>query len=165
MTNPPSAQRSVTFVPKLFLTLAGYTREQGIKDVTAIVAGFLVSALGGSRVQIGGPTGAFVVIVSGIVVKHGIDGLIRATFLAGLLMIAMGVAKLGGVIKFVPRPVAIGFTSGIALIIFSTQIKDGLVVCNRSSWCSDPVFGIGVRPADRLTRFVVRADVLHQFAA
>ncbi len=156
MTNPPPAPRPVTFVPKLFSTLAGYTREQGIKDVTAgiivavvalplsiafaiasgvtpdrglvtaIVAGFLVSALGGSRVQIGGPTGAFVVIVSGIVAKHGIDGLIIATFLAGLLMIAMGMAKLGGVIKFVPQPVVIGFTSGIALIIFSTQIKDGL---------------------------------------
>ena len=160
MTPPATARRSVTFVPKLFSTLRGYTREQGIRDitagvivavvalplsiafaiasgvtpdrglVTAIVAGFLISALGGSRVQIGGPTGAFVVIVAGIVAKHGIDGLIVATFLAGLLMIAMGVAKLGGVIKFVPQPVVIGFTSGIALIIFSTQIKDafGLVI-------------------------------------
>ena len=156
MTPPAPVKRSVTFVPKLFSTLSGYTRAQGIQDitagvivaivalplsiafaiasgvtpdrglVTAIVAGFLISVLGGSRVQIGGPTGAFVVIVAGIVAKHGIDGLIIATFLAGLLMIAMGVAKLGAVIKFVPQPVVIGFTSGIAVLIFSTQIKDAL---------------------------------------
>jgi sulfate permease, SulP family len=90
------------------------------------VAGFVISSLGGARVQIGGPTGAIVVIVAGIVAKYGVDGLLVATFLAGLLLMAMGFMKLGGVIKFVPQPVVIGFTSGIALIIFSSQIKDGL---------------------------------------
>ncbi|HKX12500.1 MAG TPA: SulP family inorganic anion transporter, partial [bacterium] len=91
---------------------------------TAIVAGFLISALGGSRVQIGGPTGAFVVIVYGIVQNYGYDGLVICTILAGLLLILFGVAKLGGFIKFIPFPVTTGFTSGIAVIIFSGQIKD-----------------------------------------
>ncbi|MBL0170241.1 MAG: STAS domain-containing protein [Gemmatimonadaceae bacterium] len=155
-TETPPVVGPVTFVPKLFSTLRGYSREQLLKDVTAgvivgivalplaiafaiasgvtpdrglitaIVAGFLISVLGGSRVQIGGPTGAFVVIVSGIVAKHGVDGLLVATFLAGVLLIAMGVMKLGGVIKFVPQPVVVGFTSGIAILIFSGQVRDAL---------------------------------------
>ncbi|HEU4643386.1 MAG TPA: sulfate permease [Gemmatimonadaceae bacterium] len=141
-------------VPKLFTALRSYDRQQLVHDLTAgvivgivaiplaiafaiasgvtpdrglwtaIVAGFLISALGGSRVQIGGPTGAFVVIVYGIVQQYGIDGLTVATLMAGVLLVIMGVAKLGSVIKFIPHPVITGFTSGIAVIIFSSQVKD-----------------------------------------
>ena len=142
------------FVPKLLTTLKGYTRAQFSADLTAgvivgivalplsiafaiasgvtpdrglwtaIVAGFLISALGGSRVQIGGPTGAFVVIVYGIVQQYGVDGLIVATLMAGVILVAMGLLQFGAAIKFIPYPVVIGFTSGIALIIFSSQVKD-----------------------------------------
>jgi len=105
-----------------FAIASGVRPEQGL--FTAIVAGFLISALSGSRFQIGGPTGAFIVIVYAIVQKHGYDGLAMATLLAGLILIAMGVAGLGSVIKFIPYPVTIGFTSGIALIIFVTQVRD-----------------------------------------
>jgi SulP family sulfate permease len=141
-------------VPKLVTTLKSYDRSQLLGDVTAgvivgivalplaiafaiasgvtpdrglwtaIVAGFLISALGGSRVQIGGPTGAFVVIVYGIVQKYGIDGLTISTLMAGVILIVMGVAKLGDVIKFIPHPLITGFTSGIAVIIFSSEVKD-----------------------------------------
>lgn len=140
--------------PKLFETLKNYDRQQFGKDLmaglivgivalplaiafaiasgvspekgiyTAIIGGFIISALGGSKVQIGGPTGAFIVIVYGIVQQYGIDGLIVATFMAGIMLIIMGFAKLGAVIKFIPHPLIIGFTSGIALIIFSSEIKD-----------------------------------------
>lgn len=111
-----------------FAIASGVTPDRGL--YTAIIAGFLISLLGGSRVQIGGPTGAFVVIVYGIVQQHGIDGLIVATIMAGMMLVAMGLAGLGGAIKFIPYPVVTGFTSGIALIIFSTQIPDllGLAV-------------------------------------
>lgn len=142
------------FRPKLLDTLKGYTRHLFLKDllagvivglvalplaiafgiasgvspekglVTAIVAGFIISGLGGSRVQIGGPTGAFIVIVYGIVQTYGVNGLIIATFIAGIMLIIMGFARLGSVIKFIPYPLIIGFTSGIALIIFSSQVKD-----------------------------------------
>ena len=105
-----------------FAIASGVTPGRGLW--TAIVAGFLISALGGSRVQIGGPTGAFVVIVYGIVQKYGIDGLTVATLMAGVLLVIMGLAKLGSAIKFIPHPVIIGFTSGIAVIIFSSQVKD-----------------------------------------
>lgn len=144
------------FVPKLFTTMKGYTRTQFTADLTAgvivgivalplavafaiasgvtpdrglwtaIVAGFLISALGGSRVQIGGPTGAFVVIVYGIVQQYGVDGLIVATLMAGVILVAMGLLRFGGAIKYIPYPVVIGFTSGIALIILSGQVKDFL---------------------------------------
>ncbi|PKL84421.1 MAG: sodium-independent anion transporter, partial [Ignavibacteriae bacterium HGW-Ignavibacteriae-1] len=144
------------FRPKLFTTLKHYNRAQFLADLqagiivgilaiplaiafaiasgvspekglfTAFIAGFIISCLGGSRVQIGGPTGAFIVIVYGIVQKYGFDGLVVATFLAGIILIIMGLAKLGTVIQFIPYPVVVGFTSGIALIIFSTQIKDFL---------------------------------------
>lgn len=144
------------FTPKIFTTLKGYNRHQFTKDVlaglivgivalplaiafaiasgvspekglvTAVIAGFVISALGGSRVQIGGPTGAFIVIVYGIVQMHGINGLIIATFMAGIILVIMGFARLGSVIKFIPHPLIIGFTSGIALIIFSSQVKDFL---------------------------------------
>src|SRR6185436_12832574 len=89
-------------------------------------AGFLISALGGSRVQIGGPTGAFVVIVYGIVARFGYDGLVVCTLIAGLILVILGLARLGGLIKFIPYPVITGFTSGIAVIIFSSQVKDFL---------------------------------------
>src|SRR5947209_8230760 len=103
---------------------SGVSPERGI--ITAVIAGFIISALGGSRVQIGGPTGAFVVVVYGIVQKFGLDGLMVTTVLAGIVLILMGLAKFGGVIKFIPAPVITGFTSGIAVIIFSSQVKDFL---------------------------------------
>lgn len=104
-----------------FAIASGVSPEKGI--FTAIIAGFLISALGGSRVQIGGPTGAFVVIVYGIVQKYGLDGLTIATIMAGVIMVIMGLARFGSMIKFIPYPVVAGFTSGIAVIIFSTQIR------------------------------------------
>jgi len=142
------------WLPKTFIVLGGYTRRQFLADlqaglvvgvvavplalafaiasgvspekglVTAAVAGFLISFLGGSRVQIGGPTGAFVVIVYGIVQRYGVDGLVLCTFLAGLILIGLGLARFGAAIKFIPYPVVTGFTSGIAVIIFSSQIRD-----------------------------------------
>ena len=107
-----------------FAIASGVEPERGL--YTAIVAGFLISALGGSRVQIGGPTGAFIVIVYGIVQKYGYDGLAVATLMAGVMLIVLGVARLGTAIKFIPYPVITGFTSAIALIIFSSQVKDFL---------------------------------------
>lgn len=101
---------------------SGVSPERGL--ITAIIAGFLISLLGGSRVQIGGPTGAFIVIVYGIVEKFGTSGLIVATIMAGIMLFAMGALKLGGIIKFMPYPIIVGFTSGIAVTIFSTQITD-----------------------------------------
>jgi SulP family sulfate permease len=147
-------ERPHPWLPKTFTALSGYTREQFVRDlgagvivgvvaiplalafaiasgvtperglVTAAVAGFLISLLGGSRVQIGGPTGAFVVIVYGIVTRYGVDGLIICTLIAGVLLIVMGLARFGAAIKFIPYPVVTGFTSGIAVIIFSSQVKD-----------------------------------------
>ena len=142
------------YKPKIFDALKDYSRQQFNKDVlagvivgivalplaiafaiasgvspekglyTAVIAGFIVSVMGGSRVQIGGPTGAFIVIVYGIVQLHGVNGLIIATFMAGIMLIIMGLARLGSVIKFIPHPLITGFTSGIAILIFSSQIKD-----------------------------------------
>lgn len=142
------------FNPKLFSTLKNYNKELFYKDLisgvivgivalplaiafgiasgvspekglfTAIIAGFIISFFGGSKVQIGGPTGAFIVIVYGIVQEFGIAGLAIATMIAGVMLIAMGLLKLGSIIKFIPYPVIVGFTSGIALTIFTTQIKD-----------------------------------------
>lgn len=107
-----------------FAIASGVSPERGI--ITAIVAGFLISLLGGSRVQIGGPTGAFVVIVFGVIEQYGIEGLIISTFLAGLMLVAFGLLRLGTIIKFIPHPLIVGFTSGIAIIIFSTQVKEFL---------------------------------------
>lgn len=107
-----------------FAIASGVTPEKGL--ITAVVAGFIIAAFGGSRVQIGGPTGAFIVIVYGIVQVYGVSGLIVATFMAGIMLILMGIARLGAVIKFIPHPLIIGFTSGIALVIFSSQVKDFL---------------------------------------
>lgn len=101
---------------------SGVTPEKGL--ITAIVAGFFISLLGGSRVQIGGPTGAFVIIIYGIIQKFGMSGLTLATIMAGILMIIFGLMKFGSVIKFIPYPITTGFTSGIAIVLFSTQIKD-----------------------------------------
>lgn len=154
------------FRPKLFTTLKTYDRQQFMADlvagivvgivalplaiafgiasgvspekglITAIFAGFIISAFGGSRVQIGGPTGAFIVIVYGIVQQYGVGGLTIATFMAGIMLMIMGFARLGSVIKFIPHPLIVGFTSGIALIIFSSQVKDFLGL------------GMGAVPAD-----------------
>lgn len=101
---------------------SGVTPEQGI--ITAIIAGFIISFLGGSRVQIGGPTGAFIVIVYGVVQTHGIKGLLIATIIAGVILVLLGIFKLGKIIKFIPYPIIVGFTSGIAVTIFTTQIAD-----------------------------------------
>ena len=141
-------------LPKIVTTLRGYDRAQFAKDTaagvivgivalplaiafaiasgvgpqaglyTAIIAGLLISLLGGSRVQIGGPTGAFIVIVYGIVQQHGVGGLTVATMMAGVILIALGLAKMGGVIKYIPHPVTVGFTSGIAVVIASGQLRD-----------------------------------------
>lgn len=113
-----------------FAVASGVSPEKGI--VTAIIAGFIISFLGGSRVQIGGPTGAFIVIVFGIVTQYGIDGLLISTILAGIMLVIFGVLRLGALLKYIPHPLIVGFTSGIALIIFSTQMKDafGLEIAN-----------------------------------
>jgi len=170
---PPSPR---TFVPKLATTLEHYSREQFVRDLiagvivgivalplsiafaiasgvtpdrglyTAIVAGFVISALGGSRVQVGGPTGAFVVIVYGIVQQYGLEGLTIATLMAGVILIGFGLARFGAAIRFIPHPVITGFTSGIAVIIASGEIKDA--------------FGLrmGAVPADFVERFHVFAQ-------
>jgi SulP family sulfate permease len=144
------------WAPKLLLTLRSYSAQDFFSDLiagltvglvalplamafgiasgvppqaglyTAVVAGFLISALGGSRVQIGGPTGAFVVIVAGIIAQFGVSGLLIVTLMAGVILIVMGATGLGTAVKFIPRPVTIGFTNGIAVLIASTQIKDFL---------------------------------------
>lgn len=123
---------------------SGASPEAGI--LTAIVAGFIISFFGGSKVQIGGPTGAFIVIVYGIIQEYGMNGLMIATFMAGAFLILMGVLHLGTIIKYIPYPIVVGFTSGIALTIFATQIKD--------------LFGLQVEsvPADFLDKWVVYAQ-------
>jgi SulP family sulfate permease len=160
------------FSPKLFSSLRSYSKERLVQDlvagmivavvaiplaiafgissgvgpteglVTAIIAGFIISAFGGSKVQIGGPTGAFIVIIYGIIQQHGLAGLLIATIMAGILLILMGLFKLGNVIKFVPYPVIVGFTAGIAVTIFSTQMND--------------LFGMGIQdaPADFIHKWI-----------
>jgi SulP family sulfate permease len=110
---------------------SGVTPQAGL--YTAIVGGFLVSLLGGSRVQIGGPTGAFVVIVAGIIAQHGISGLYMVTMMAGAILLFLGITGLGAAVRFIPRPIVIGFTNGIALLIASTQIKDFLGMKTREN--------------------------------
>src|SRR4051794_11745321 len=107
-----------------FAIASGVAPERGI--FTAVIAGFLISALGGSRVQIGGPTGAFVVIVYGIVAKFGYDGLVVITMISGAILVILGLARMGALIKYIPYPVITGFTAGIAVIIFSGEVKDFL---------------------------------------
>ena len=151
---PPASSQGSVFVPKLFTTLGDYDRRQFTSDLTAgvivgvvalplaiafgiasgvspaqgiytaIVAGFLISVLGGSRVQIGGPTGAFVVVVYAIVQRNGVSGLAIATLMAGVILVLLGVFKMGTMIKFIPHPLVTGFTSGIAVIIASNEIRD-----------------------------------------
>ena len=105
-----------------FAIASGLSPQAGI--YCAVVTGFLISALGGSRVQIGGPTGAFVVVVAGIIARHGVDGLFMCTMMAGVLLFIMGATGLGAAVKYIPRPVVLGFTNGIAVLIASTQLKD-----------------------------------------
>jgi len=107
-----------------FAVASGVSPEKGI--ITAVVAGIIISALGGSRVQIGGPTGAFIVIVFGIVTQYGVNGLLISTIMAGIILVLFGVLRLGNLLRYFPEPLIVGFTSGIALVIFSTQIKDAL---------------------------------------
>lgn len=127
-----------------FAIASGVTPQAGI--YTAVVAGFLISALGGSRVQIGGPTGAFVVIVAGVIAKFGISGLLIVTVMAGAILVVMGLTGLGTAVKFIPRPVTIGFTNGIAVLIASTQIKDFLGL------------QIGALPSEFIARMRVLAE-------
>lgn len=105
-----------------FAIASGVKPEQGL--YTAIIAGLVIGALGGSRAQISGPTGAFIVIIYGIVQQYGYDGLAVATIIAGFILIVMGLMRMGAFLKFIPFPVTVGFTTGIALIIFSGQIRD-----------------------------------------
>ena len=127
---------------------SGVTPQAGI--YTAIVGGFLVSLLGGSRIQIGGPTGAFVVIVAGIIAAHGLSGLLMVTMMAGVILIVLAVTGLGQAVKFIPRPVVLGFTNGIALLIASTQIKDflGLGIAEPPSEFFARMAALGRRDAD-----------------
>src|SRR6267378_3988394 len=104
-----------------FSIASGLTPQAGI--YCAVVTGFLISALGGSKTQIGGPTGAFVVVISGIVAVHGIDGLFMCTVMAGILLVVLGATGMGSAVKFIPRPIVVGFTNGIAVLIASTQVK------------------------------------------
>src|SRR3954467_4637050 len=105
-----------------FAISSGVSPQNGI--YCAIIAGFICSLLGGSTTQISGPTGAFVVVVAGIVAKYGLDGLFTCTLIAGIILIIMGITGLGAAVQYIPRPVVIGFTNGIAVLIASTQIKD-----------------------------------------
>ncbi|MFZ4592458.1 MAG: SulP family inorganic anion transporter, partial [Ignavibacteria bacterium] len=124
-----------------FAIASGVKPEAGL--YTAIIAGLIVSVLGGSRVQIAGPTGAFIVIIYGIVQKYGVDGLMIATIMAGVILILMGVARLGTLLKFIPYPLIVGFTSGVAVIIFTSQIKD--------------IFGLQIAdlPPDFISKWIV----------
>ena len=112
---------------------SGVSPEKGI--ITAIVAGLIISVFGGSKVQIGGPTGAFIVIIYGIIQKYGMEGLTIATLMAGLFLVLFGLLRLGTIIKYIPYPIVVGFTSGIAVTIFTTQIKDliGLTLASNPS--------------------------------
>jgi sulfate permease, SulP family len=136
-----------------FAIASGLTPERGL--YTAVIAGLIISALGGSRVQIGGPTGAFVVIVYGIVQKYGVDGLTVATVMAGLMLVGFGLARLGGAIKFIPFPVVTGFTSGIALILIVQQIRDLLGLRLTSA---PPEF------IERLTLYAGKLDTINPYA-
>ncbi|MDA3945147.1 MAG: SulP family inorganic anion transporter [Helicobacteraceae bacterium] len=107
-----------------FAVASGVSPDKGL--ITAVIAGFLISVFGGSRVQIGGPTGAFIIIVYGIVEQYGVDGLIISTVMSGIILVLFGLLKLGALLKYFPYPLVVGFTSGIALVIFSTQVKDAL---------------------------------------
>ena len=136
-----------------FAIASGLTPDRGL--YTAVIAGLIISALGGSRVQIGGPTGAFVVIVYGIVQQYGVDGLMVATIMAGLMLVAFGLARLGGAIKFIPFPVVTGFTSGIAAILIVQQLRDVLGLQLTSA---PPDF------IERLTLYATRLNTINSYA-
>jgi len=170
---------SIEFKPKLFTSLKQYSKEKFMADlmagiivgivalplaiafgiasgvspekgiITAIIGGFIVSFFGGCSVQIGGPTGAFIIIVYGIIQQFGLEGLAIATFLAGLILIGMGLLRLGTIIKFIPYPIIVGFTSGIALVIFTTQMKD--------------LFGLTMEsvPADFISKWIAYGKAFH----
>ncbi|MDR1937357.1 MAG: sulfate permease [Tannerellaceae bacterium] len=172
-------KNKIDFQPKLLLLLKNYSKERFISDlmagiivgivalplaiafgiasgvspekglITAFIGGFIVSLLGGSNVQIGGPTGAFIVIVYGIIQNFGVEGLAIATVMAGIMLVVMGALRLGTIIKFIPYPIVVGFTSGIALTIFTTQMKD--------------LFGLdtGKMPADFISKWVVYFENFH----
>ncbi len=133
---------------------SGVTPEQGL--ITAVIAGFLISFFGGSRVQIGGPIGAFIVIVYGIVQQYGVDGLMVATIMAGLMLVGMGLLRLGSIIKFMPYPIVVGFTSGIAVVIFSSQIRDLLGMQTTAPVTADLV--------DKWKFYASNLDVVNPFA-
>lgn len=171
----------IDFRPKLFASLKNYPKERFISDlmagvivgivalplaiafgiasgvspekglITAFIGGFIVSFLGGSNVQIGGPTGAFIVIVYGIIQNFGVGGLALATVMAGIMLVVMGALRLGTIIRFIPYPIVVGFTSGIALTIFTTQMKDLLGL------------DIGKMPAGFISQWAVYLDCLHTF--
>ena len=136
-----------------FAIASGVTPDRGL--YTAVIAGFLISALGGSRVQIGGPTGAFVVIVYGIVQQYGVDGLLAATLMAGFILLALGLAKLGGAIKFIPFPVVTGFTAAIGALIAIQQLRDVLGLR-----MSDPPAEL----IERITAYVEHAGTVNPYA-
>jgi SulP family sulfate permease len=137
-----------------FAIASGVTPDRGL--YTAVIAGFLISALGGSRVQIGGPTGAFVVIVYGIVQQYGVDGLLAATLMAGFMLLALGLAKLGGAIKFIPFPVVTGFTAAIGALIAIQQVRDALGLA-----MTDPPAQL----IERIGAYLAHADTLNPYAA
>ncbi len=129
---------------------SGVTPDRGL--FTAVVGGFIVSLLGGSRFQIGGPAGAFIVLVSVTADRHGVDGVILATLMAGFILIAAGLFRLGTYIKFIPYPVTVGFTAGIAVIIFASQLKDlfGITLAGKEPGELIPkLLALGARLADR----------------
>jgi SulP family sulfate permease len=174
-------KNKIDFRPKLFASLKNYSKERFIADlmagvivgivalplaiafgiasgvspekglITAFIGGFIVSFLGGSNVQIGGPTGAFIVIVYGIIQNFGVSGLAIATVMAGIMLVVMGALRLGTIIRFIPYPIVVGFTSGIALTIFTTQMKD--------------LFGLEIEktPADFISKWAVYFEYAHTF--
>ena len=143
---------------------SGVTPEKGI--ITAIVAGFIISALGGSKVQIGGPTGAFIVIIYGIVSDpaYGLQGLLLATMMAGVILIALGMFKLGAVIKFIPYPIIIGFTAGIAVTIFTTQVGDVLGLTQQAKLESGEAITVPLKtPGDFIGKWICYAKNINTF--
>ena len=143
---------------------SGVSPEKGI--ITAIVAGFIISLLGGTKVQIGGPTGAFIVIIYGIVnnPEYGVQGLIIATILAGLMLVALGVFKMGAVIKFIPYPIIIGFTAGIALTIFTTQMGDILGLTQEATTQAGEIVRVPLKtPGDFIGKWIAYAKNINTF--
>ena len=165
------------FSPKLFSAIRSYNKEKLLQDsiagmivgivaiplaiafgissgvgpteglITAIIAGFIISAFGGSKVQIGGPTGAFIVIIYGIIQQHGLAGLLIATIMAGIILIVMGICRFGSLLKYIPDPITTGFTAGIAVTLFIGQIKDFLGL----------QYADGVKPIEAIEKIIAIA--------